>query len=162
MPRESQAAKRERLGEIIAGLQRTYPDAHCELNYRNPLQLMVATILSAQCTDKQVNIVTKDLFKKYKKVADFAAVPLEELQNDIRRIGLFRNKAKSIQNGRPLYPANGQIAEGKAEAEAQRNFKNFQTRLSSIRHESMSLAEKRARGDSNTQPTGSKPVALSN
>jgi endonuclease-3 len=98
MPRESQATKRERLGKIIAGLQNTYPDAHCELNYRNPLQLMVATILSAQCTDKQVNIVTKDLFKKYKKAADFAAVPLEGLQNDIRRIGLFRNKAKSIQN----------------------------------------------------------------
>ena len=98
MPRESQGAKRERLGKIIAGLKRTYPDAHCELNYRTPLQLMVATILSAQCTDKQVNIVTKDLFKKYKKAADFAAVPPEELQNDIRRIGLFRNKAKSIQN----------------------------------------------------------------
>ncbi|MFM1555123.1 MAG: endonuclease III domain-containing protein, partial [Limisphaerales bacterium] len=98
MPRESQAAKRERLGEIITGLQSTYPDAHCELNYRNPLQLMVATILSAQCTDKQVNIVTRDLFKKYRKAADYPAVPLEELQNDIRRIGLFRNKAKSIQN----------------------------------------------------------------
>ena len=98
MPRESQATKRERLGKIIAGLKRTYPEAHCELNYRNPLQLMVATILSAQCTDKQVNIVTKDLFKKYKKAADFTNVPLEELQNDIRRIGLFRNKAKSIQN----------------------------------------------------------------
>ena len=98
MPRESQAAKRVRLGDIITGLQQTYPDAHCELNYHNPLQLMVATILSAQCADKQVNIVTKDLFKKYKKAADFAAVPLEELQNDIRRIGLFRNKAKSIQN----------------------------------------------------------------
>ena len=98
MPRESQATKRERLGKIIAGLKRTYPEAHCELKYRNPLQLMVATILSAQCTDKQVNIVTKDLFKKYKKAADFAAVALEELQNDIRRIGLFRNKAKSIKN----------------------------------------------------------------
>ena len=98
MPRESQATKRERLGKIIARLQNTYPDAHCELNYRNPLQLMVATILSAQCTDKQVNIVTKDLFKKHKKAADFTNVPLEELQNDIRRIGLFRNKAKSIQN----------------------------------------------------------------
>ena len=98
MPRESQAAKRTRLGKIIAGLQQTYPDAHCELNYRTPLQLMVATILSAQCTDKQVNIVTNDLFKKYKKAADFAAAPLEELQNDIQRIGLFRNKAKSIQN----------------------------------------------------------------
>ena len=98
MPRESQAAKRERLGDIIAGLQQTYPDAHCELNYRNPLELMVATILSAQCTDKQVNIVTTKLFEKYRQATDYTAVPLEELQNDIRRIGLFRNKAKSIQN----------------------------------------------------------------
>ena len=98
MRRESQAAKRERLGQIIAGLQRTYPDAHCELNYRNPLELMVATILSAQCTDKQVNIVTAYLFKKYRCAADYTAVPLESLQEDIKRIGLFRNKAKSIQN----------------------------------------------------------------
>jgi len=98
MPRESQAAKKERLGQIISDLQQTYPDAHCELNYHNPLELMVATILSAQCTDKQVNIVTQDLFKKYHQAADYTAVPLEELQNDIRRIGLFRNKAKNIQN----------------------------------------------------------------
>ena len=98
MPRESQAAKKERLGQIISNLQQTYPDAHCELNYHNPLELMVATILSAQCTDKQVNIVTQNLFKKYRQAADYIAVPLEELQNDIRRIGLFRNKAKSIQN----------------------------------------------------------------
>jgi len=98
MPRESQAAKKERLGQIISDLQQTYPDAHCELNYHNPLELMVATILSAQCTDKQVNIVTQDLFKKYRQAADYTTVTLEELQNDIRRIGLFRNKAKSIQN----------------------------------------------------------------
>ena len=98
MPRESQAEKKERLGQIISDLQQTYPDAHCELNYHNPLELMVATILSAQCTDKQVNIVTQDLFKKYRQAADYTTVPLEELQNDIRRIGLFRNKAKSIQN----------------------------------------------------------------
>ena len=98
MPSESQAAKKERLGQIISDLQQTYPDAHCELNYHNPLELMVATILSAQCTDKQVNIVTRDLFKKYRQAADYTAVPLVELQNDIRRIGLFRNKAKSIQN----------------------------------------------------------------
>ena len=97
MPRESQAAKKERLGQIISNLQQTYPNAHCELNYHNPLELMIATILSAQCTDKQVNIVTKDLFKKYRQAAAYTAVPLEELQNDIRRIGLFRNKAKSIQ-----------------------------------------------------------------
>ena len=98
MPRESQASKKDRVGQIISDLQQTYPDAHCELNYHNPLELMVATILSAQCTDKQVNIVTQDLFKKYRQAADYTAVPLVELQNDIRRIGLFRNKAKNIQN----------------------------------------------------------------
>ena len=78
-------------------LRRTYPDAHCELNYSNPLQLLIATILSAQCTDKQVNIVTRDLFKKYKTAADFANADLPELANDIRRIGFFRNKAKNIK-----------------------------------------------------------------
>jgi len=78
-------------------LRRTYPDAHCELNYSNPLQLLIATILSAQCTDKQVNIVTQDLFKKYKTAADFANADLPELANDIRRIGFFRNKAKNIK-----------------------------------------------------------------
>ena len=73
MARESQAAKKERLGQIISNLQQTYPDAHCELNYKNPLELMVATILSAQCTDKQVNIVTQNLFKKYRQAADYIA-----------------------------------------------------------------------------------------
>lgn len=98
MPRESLKSKTERTTAIIAGLKRTYPDAHCELDYSNPLELLIATILSAQCTDKQVNIVTADLFKKYRSASDYAAVPLEELQDDIKRIGLFRNKGKSIQN----------------------------------------------------------------
>ena len=98
MPRESNKAKLERTEKIIVGLRSTYPDAHCELDHRNPLELLIATILSAQCTDKQVNIVTADLFKKYRCAADYAAVPLEELQEDIKRIGLFRNKGKSIQN----------------------------------------------------------------
>ena len=80
MPRESNKAKVERTSKIIDGLRATYPDAHCELNYRNPLELLIATILSAQCTDKQVNIVTTDLFKNYRKAADYTAVPLEELQ----------------------------------------------------------------------------------
>ena len=97
MPRESLAAKRARTLQIIDGLRRTYPDAHCELNFTNPLELLIATVLSAQCTDKQVNIVTADLFKKYRKAEDYVAVPLTELQEDIKRIGLFRNKAKSIQ-----------------------------------------------------------------
>lgn len=97
MPRESLATKTARTREIIAGLKRTYPDAYCELNHSNPLQLLVATILSAQCTDKQVNIVTADLFKKYHSPNDFAQATQAELENDIRRIGFFRNKAKNIR-----------------------------------------------------------------
>jgi endonuclease III len=96
MPRETRAARKERSTDIIDTLRRTYPDAHCELNYSNPLELLIATILSAQCTDKQVNIVTQDLFKKYKTAADFARADLSELENDIRRIGFFRNKARNI------------------------------------------------------------------
>lgn len=79
-------------------LRRTYPDAHCELNYTNPLELLVATILSAQCTDRQVNLVTAHLFRKYRSAADFATATLPRLTEDIRRIGLFRNKAKFIQS----------------------------------------------------------------
>jgi endonuclease-3 len=75
-----------------------FPDAHCELNHSNPFELVIAVSLSAQCTDALVNKVTKDLFKKYKTPEDYLSVPLEELQNDIRSIGLFRNKAKNIQN----------------------------------------------------------------
>jgi endonuclease III len=97
MPRESLPAKRARLQKIIECLQKAYPDAHCELNYSNPLQLLIATILSAQCTDKQVNIVTADLFKKYPSTEDYAKASLAELERDIKRIGLFRNKAKSIK-----------------------------------------------------------------
>src|SRR4051794_12063505 len=89
--------KRGRVSEILAALQETYPNAHCELNYDNPLQLLIATILSAQCTDKQVNIVTAELFKKYRSAKDFAKAPIAELEKDIQRIGLFRNKAKNLQ-----------------------------------------------------------------
>jgi len=97
MPRESLKNKIVRTGAIIEGLKRAYPDAHCELNFTTPLELLVATILSAQCTDVQVNIVTEKLFEKYKSAEAFAEVRLAELENDIRRIGLFRNKAKNIQ-----------------------------------------------------------------
>ena len=97
MPRESFAAKQSRVLAIIAGLKRAYPDAHCELTFSNPLELLIATILSAQCTDKQVNIVTAGLFQKYRVAADFANADLTQLEHDIRRIGLFRNKAKNIQ-----------------------------------------------------------------
>lgn len=75
-----------------------FPDAHCELNHSNPFELIIAVALSAQCTDALVNKVTKELFKKYKTPEDYLKVPLEELQNDIRSIGLFRNKAKNIQS----------------------------------------------------------------
>ncbi|MEK9198064.1 endonuclease III [Ureibacillus sp. 179-F W5.1 NHS] len=74
-----------------------FPDAHCELVHDNPFELTIATLLSAQCTDVLVNKVTKTLFQKYKTAEDYLAVPLEELQNDIRSIGLYRNKAKNIQ-----------------------------------------------------------------
>lgn len=74
-----------------------FPDAQCELVHSNPFELVIAVALSAQCTDVLVNKVTKELFKKYKTPEDYLSVPLEELQQDIRSIGLFRNKAKNIQ-----------------------------------------------------------------
>ena len=89
--------RQDRTAAIICKLQITYPNARCELTYSSPLELLIATILSAQCTDKQVNIVTSYLFKKYRATSDYIEVHLEELQNDIKRIGLFRNKSKSIQ-----------------------------------------------------------------
>jgi endonuclease-3 len=83
--------------EIIRGLKKAYPDAHCELKYANPLQLLVATILSAQCTDKRVNIVTQTLFPKYPGAADYAGAAAGELEQDIKSTGFYRSKAKSIQ-----------------------------------------------------------------
>jgi endonuclease III len=97
MPRESVPSKKTRLAKIIAVLKSTYPDAHCELDYATPLQLLIATILSAQCSDKQVNLVTPDLFKKYPSAADLAAANPAQLENDLKRLGLYRNKAKSIR-----------------------------------------------------------------
>ncbi|HEX5220926.1 MAG TPA: endonuclease III [Verrucomicrobiae bacterium] len=97
MPRETTEARVARTKKIIAGLQATYPDAHCELNFSNPFQLLIATILSAQCTDKRVNMVTADLFKKYRSAKDFAEADLSELEEAIKTTGFFRNKAKNIQ-----------------------------------------------------------------
>lgn len=97
MPRETNEAKAARAHKIIAALKQAYPDAHCELNHSNPLELLIATILSAQCTDKRVNLVTADLFKKYRSAADFAAAPLADLEQAIKTTGFFRNKAKSIK-----------------------------------------------------------------
>jgi endonuclease-3 len=97
MPRESTEAKSARVQKIIAALQRAYPDAHCELNFTNPLELLIATILSAQCTDKRVNLVTAELFQKYRTAADYADAPLADLEQAIKTTGFFRNKAKNIQ-----------------------------------------------------------------
>lgn len=95
--RETAEARIVRTKKIIAGLQAAYPDAHCELNFSNPLQLLVATILSAQCTDKRVNLVTAELFKKYRTAKDFANADLAALEEAIKTTGFFRNKAKNIQ-----------------------------------------------------------------
>ena len=95
--RETKDAKAARTKKIIAGLRKAYPEAHCELNFSNPLELLIATILSAQCTDKRVNIVTADLFKKYRTAADYAKAPAAELEEAIKTTGFFRNKTKSIK-----------------------------------------------------------------
>jgi endonuclease-3 len=97
MPHESKENKVARLKKIMAGLQKAYPDAHCELDYSNPLELLIATILSAQCTDKRVNAVTATLFRKYPSAAAYAKARLPELEQDIKTTGFFRNKSKSIK-----------------------------------------------------------------
>jgi endonuclease III len=90
-PLKRQAAKMLRI------LIRAYPEARCALDFRSPLELLIATILSAQCTDVRVNLVTKDLFRTYRSAADYARAPLEDLEKAIQSTGFFRNKAKSIQ-----------------------------------------------------------------
>ncbi len=86
----------KRVAAILAGLDAAYPDATCELNFENAFQLLIATILSAQCTDVRVNQVTTELFKKYRKPEDFAYAPPGDLEREIRPTGFFRNKTKSI------------------------------------------------------------------
>src|SRR4026208_2297771 len=97
MPRESVQQRTARAKRIIAGLHATYPDAHCELNYTSPLELLIATILSAQCTDKRVNIVTKELFRRCRTPEEYAAISPEELERLIQSAGFYRNKAKNIR-----------------------------------------------------------------
>ncbi len=97
MPRESKAKRTERTATLIAVLQEAYPDAHCALNHSNPLELLVATILSAQCTDVRVNLVTVVLFGKYRSAGDYAAATQEQIEEQIRSTGFFRNKAKNIR-----------------------------------------------------------------
>lgn len=91
-------ANRARIAKIVSLLRKRYPDAKCALQFRNPLELLVATILSAQCTDERVNKVTEGLFKKYKTADDYAGARQEVLANDIRPTGFYKNKAKSIIN----------------------------------------------------------------
>ncbi len=94
---ETLAQKRARTQEIIARLKATYPDARCSLNFSNALELLVATVLSAQCTDERVNSVTTSLFQKYRTAQDYAEAPPGELEEDIRSTGFYRNKAKAIR-----------------------------------------------------------------
>ena len=97
MARESLISKQARAKLILRRLQKEYPDAGCELNWTTPLELTVATILSAQCTDKRVNLVTPALFKKYKTAKDWANTPQEMLEEEIHSTGFFRNKSKNIR-----------------------------------------------------------------
>ena len=88
---------RERVAQLVKAWPKIYPDAHTELNFKNPLELLIATILSAQCTDKRVNMVTPALFKKYRTAADYAKAPQAAIENAIKSTGFFRNKTKSIR-----------------------------------------------------------------
>jgi len=90
------AARRERLDALLAALDERYPNVTCALNHENAWQLLVATILSAQCTDQRVNLVTPELFRRYPEMQDLAAAPVEEVAEVIRSTGFFNNKAKSI------------------------------------------------------------------
>jgi endonuclease-3 len=94
---EATPEKKKRVRRVVSTLKKEYPDARCSLDHASPLELLVATILSAQCTDERVNLVTADLFRKYRTWQDYASAPSAELERDIHSTGFFRNKAKSIQ-----------------------------------------------------------------
>jgi endonuclease-3 len=94
---EATPEKKKRVRRVISTLKKRYPDARCSLDHTSPLELLVATILSAQCTDERVNLVTADLFRKYRTWEDYASAHASELERDIHSTGFFRNKAKSIQ-----------------------------------------------------------------
>lgn len=100
--RESMDERKQRLREVTRRLKRAYPDATTALNHTNAFELLIATILSAQSTDERVNIVTADLFRKYRKPEDYLKVPATELEQDIHSTGFFRNKTKSIQGASKL------------------------------------------------------------
>ncbi len=95
--RESLEEKRTRARKILTALKKEYPDAKPELKHSNPLELLIATILSAQCTDERVNMVTENLFRKYRTCEDYLKVSPEEMEQEIRPTGFFRSKTKSIR-----------------------------------------------------------------
>lgn len=102
VPASPVASERERAHEVITRLRQLYPDARCSLNFTTPLELLVATMLSAQCTDERVNAVTVALFKKYRNAADYANANPEELEQDIKQTGFYRNKAKHVREASRL------------------------------------------------------------
>jgi endonuclease III len=109
--KETKDQLRVRVGQIIRALRKTYPQATCALNHVSPFELLIATILSAQCTDERVNIVTANLFRKYRKPEDYGEAPREELERDINSVTFFRNKAKAIREACRLLVEkhNGQV-----------------------------------------------------
>lgn len=98
MARESKDSKIKRAQKIVILLKKYYPNAKCSLDHKNPLQLLIATMLSAQCTDKRVNIVTPALFAKYKDAQEFAAAKVSDLEEMVRTTGFYKNKAKNIKS----------------------------------------------------------------
>jgi len=110
----------ERAKALVKAFPKVYPDAHCELDFKTPLQLLIATILSAQCTDKRVNMVTPALFARYRSAADFAAAPPAQLEKAIQSTGFFRNKAKSIRGATAAIAQdhNGKVPQTMAELRA--------------------------------------------
>ena len=110
----------ERAKQLVKALPEVYPSAHCELDFKSPLQLLIATILSAQCTDKRVNLVTPALFARYRSAADFAAAPPAELEKAIQSTGFFRNKTKSIRAAAAAIERkhNGKVPQTMAELHA--------------------------------------------
>ncbi len=105
---ESGKARRARTGEILSRLRKEYPDSRCSLDFESPLQLLVATVLAAQCTDERVNLATPALFRRCPTARHYAEIPIEELEELVRTTGFYRNKARSLQNlGRTLVAEHG-------------------------------------------------------
>lgn len=115
--RETFEKKRRRAAAVLRRLARAYPDARCSLDFSSPLELLVATVLSAQCTDVRVNLVTPTLFRKYRTAADYARAPARELENDIRQTGFFNAKARSLRRAGAAIAAEhgGQVPQTMAE-----------------------------------------------